>query len=157
MIDCSECTNHKGLPAACCQDVTITLGEGHNENLSWWSELRWMCAHNNVSVARERESGSWAVIFETKCEKLADDGSCSIYETRPKICADYSAHNCIINGEGELYDLTFDNMDDFDDFFRAEILPDIEEDNKQEQLAIKESLKELRQTKRQINKWPLKA
>ena len=148
MIDCSECTNNKNLPSACCQDVTIRLNETEGD-LSWWGEMRWMVAHEKVSVAREIETSEWVVIFETPCSKLSPEGRCTIYPTRPKICYEYSAQTCVINGVGEIYDLRFHSIEEVDAYIKEEVLEDLKEQNS-------ESLKAARRDQWQLNVWPNK-
>ncbi len=149
MIDCSECINHKKLPSACCQDVTIRLNETDQGNLSWWGEMRWMVAHEKVSIAREIETSEWVVIFETPCSKLSPEGRCTIYTTRPKICFEYSAQSCVINGEGDIYDLHFHSMEEVDAYIKEEVLENLKEKNF-------EALKDVRRDQWQLSVWPNK-
>lgn len=147
MIDCSQCVNKKNQPAACCQEIVIKMDV--SGDLGWWGEMRWMVAHEKVSVAREIETEEWVVIFETPCSKLSPEGRCTIYETRPKICQDYSEKSCIINGEGEIYDLYFNSIEEIDAYMNKEVLEDLKKENKR-------SLVTARRDQWQLNQWPKK-
>jgi Fe-S-cluster containining protein len=154
MIECSECRHENGLPAECCQEVTINFDtEG---DLMWWSELRWMVAHNKVSVARAKDTGVWSVIFTTECSKLTADGQCSIYKTRPLICKEYSRESCSKNGIGEIYDLEFDNLEDFDKWLSESVIPDLQHDIAAQEKNIENQLKDTWEQKALLAKWPHK-
>ena len=111
--------------------------------------MRWMAAHEKVSIAREVTTEDWVAIFETPCSKLSPAGRCTIYETRPKICHDYSEKTCVINGEGEVYDLHFHSMEEVDAYIEQEILQGLKEENEEE-------LKSARRTQWQLHAWPRK-
>ena len=154
MIDCSDCVSSQGLPAACCQDVTIKIAAP--EDLEGWSEVRWMAAHESVSVARERDTGEWVTIFQTPCVKLTPEGRCSIYDTRPKICSDYSAKTCIINGDGDLYDLHFYTMEEVDAYIAKEVIQTLKADIGKQVFDAQKYAKDIIRTRDQINIWPFK-
>ena len=42
----------------------------------------------------ETEDDDWFVLVHTVCEHLRPDNRCGIYETRPKICRDYTTDQC---------------------------------------------------------------
>jgi Fe-S-cluster containining protein len=48
--------------------------------------------HNRATTFVEDDS--WYLLVHNKCKNLRDDNLCSIYETRPQICRDYTTENC---------------------------------------------------------------
>ncbi|RMF85385.1 MAG: hypothetical protein D6744_01480, partial [Planctomycetota bacterium] len=48
--------------------------------------------HEGVSVFIE--DGEWFINITTTCRHLQPDNRCGIYETRPRICREYSTENC---------------------------------------------------------------
>ena len=154
MIDCSECTNKNGMPAECCQEITISFDT--DGDLMWWSELRWMVAHDSVNLVRAKDSGIWSVVFVTPCSKLTEDGRCSIYKQRPLICKEYSNKTCTKNGIGEIYDLEFDNLDDFDSWFSKNVVPELRQQMVDEEKELEQQLKDVWNQKSLVNRWPHK-
>jgi Fe-S-cluster containining protein len=55
--------------------------------------FRWYLLHQNVEIYIDHDR-QWQILFKTPCNKLLENGMCSIYETRPQICRDYSADSC---------------------------------------------------------------
>ena len=49
------------------------------------------------------------------CDNLLSDGRCGVYETRPKICRDYSTKNCEYDADG-LYDLYFETPEQIHEY-----------------------------------------
>ena len=108
----------------------------------WWSEMRWMVAHNRVSIGRSSSTGDWSVVFTTECSKLTKEGRCSIYQQRPLICKEYSAETCSKNGEGAIYDLEFDNLEDFDKWLSTDVIPQLQEEITEQEREIEQQLKD---------------
>lgn len=60
---------------ACCEAMFV-------ENpMPTEDERRWFAFHGD-----EEQDGIW---LDTPCEKLDDEGRCSIYEDRPQVCRDF--------------------------------------------------------------------
>jgi len=83
-ILCEHCTGH------CCRHIALPIDEP--ENKRDFDDIRWYLVHEGVSVFVE--DGEWYVNIETRCRHLQEDFRCGIYETRPKVCREYSADNC---------------------------------------------------------------
>lgn len=115
LISCSQCPD-----ASCCLDLTIEID--NPISLEDWDEIRWMTAHKNVSVVLGSD-GNFAVVFNTPCEKLLSNGKCGIYSSRPETCARYPVESCQQNGDGDLYTLRFDKIEDVDVHIKEKILP----------------------------------
>ena len=48
--------------------------------------------HDRASLFVEEET--WYLLVHTVCKHLQEDNRCGIYETRPKICRDYTTDGC---------------------------------------------------------------
>lgn len=83
-ILCEHCT------AACCRYLALPIDtpETHAD----FDDLRWYLLHEGVSVFVE--DGEWFICMQTACRHLLADNRCSIYQTRPNICRNYTAENC---------------------------------------------------------------
>ena len=168
-IDCADCVNENNEPSACCYDVQISIGEA--VDFQFWGDARWMVAHKNVSVCKRLDENEWVVIFKTPCEKLTSDGRCEIYETRPKLCEEYSRHTCIMNSpQMAEFELEFDTVEEMDQYIKDCVLEELQKDAEHKLISARESLRELKdkvkeaglkiiQTERLIKtlaKWPFK-
>jgi Fe-S-cluster containining protein len=81
---CAHC------PAKCCRYFALPI-----EKPTDWEDfefIRWFLLHDRASVFTE--DGEWYLLVHNKCNKLGDDNLCRTYETRPKICRDYTTDNC---------------------------------------------------------------
>ncbi|MCG3128919.1 MAG: hypothetical protein CHACPFDD_03815 [Phycisphaerae bacterium] len=83
-ILCEHCT------ALCCRYIALPVDTPTTrEELD---QIRWFLLHGGVSIFIE--DGDWYISMETACRHLQGDFRCGIYETRPKICRDFSTENC---------------------------------------------------------------
>ena len=57
-----------------------------------FDHMRWFLMHEKASVFVEE--GDWYLLVHTPCRHLQPDNLCGIYETRPKICRDYTTDKC---------------------------------------------------------------
>ncbi|MCB1304733.1 MAG: YkgJ family cysteine cluster protein [Leptospiraceae bacterium] len=84
----------------CCMYITVPLDYPRsNEQRDLYT---WYLLHRNVEIYIDHDK-SWAVIFKTPCDKLLANGMCSIYETRPQLCRDYSPDSCSRVGKDHLF------------------------------------------------------
>ena len=81
---CEYCT------AKCCRYFAMPIEAP--EELTDYEYIRWYLLHERATVFKEDED--WYLLVHTRCRHLQDDNRCGIYETRPKICRDYSTKNC---------------------------------------------------------------
>jgi Fe-S-cluster containining protein len=61
-----------------------------------YDDIRWYLVHQNVFVFIEKRK--WYLGIYARCKHLQADNRCGIYETRPKICREYSTDNCDYHG-----------------------------------------------------------
>jgi Fe-S-cluster containining protein len=86
---CVKCTG-------CCRYVTVDLVKPRNkEKIQLYT---WYLLHKNVQIYIDNE-GDWNLLFITPCTELQSNGMCGIYETRPKICKEYSPKSCSRTGK----------------------------------------------------------
>ncbi len=85
---CDQCA------ALCCRYFALPIDNPDTPRA--FDDIRWYLIHQNVVVFIE--SKQWYVGVLNKCRHLQDDNRCGIYETRPKICREYTTDNCDYHG-----------------------------------------------------------
>ena len=80
-------------------------------------QIRWFLLHKNVWIFIDNDK-SWNIQFNTPCEKL-DGNLCSIYETRPQICRDYSTDACEKYGDGDSFTILWKHEEDFAEWLKT--------------------------------------
>lgn len=96
MESCAKCS-------ACCFNVSVEVDAPEDDNDV--DQYVWLLLHEGVTMYVE--GGDWHVEFKCRCKALAADGTCGIYEDRPKICRDYCPSECLRHGEGDFFDEYF--------------------------------------------------
>jgi uncharacterized protein len=91
---CDQCS------ALCCRYFVLEIETP--ETRRQYDDIRWYLVHQNVFVFIEKRK--WYLGVYARCKHLQPDNRCGIYDTRPKICREYSTDNCDYHG-GE-YDWT---------------------------------------------------
>lgn len=81
---CEYCT------AKCCRYFTVPLDQP--TTFHDYEYLRWYLLHDFATVFTEDDN--WFLLVHSKCQSLQGDQRCGIYETRPKICRDYTTDDC---------------------------------------------------------------
>ncbi len=76
--------------AKCCHYFALPIETP--EDFADYEYIRWYLLHDRASVFKEDDD--WYLLVHTVCEHLQDDYRCGIYETRPKICRDYTTKEC---------------------------------------------------------------
>lgn len=84
-------------PGACCRDLTLYRKDG--ALLTVWDDegpATFTSEHDlpfdpigKVGQWTDPEGGREYSAWNFRCRALGDDGRCTIYENRPKLCADY--------------------------------------------------------------------
>jgi len=85
---CDQCA------ALCCRYFALPIDNPQTRRE--YDDIRWYLCHENVVVFIEKKQ--WYVGFMSRCKHLQADNRCGIYETRPRICRDYSTDNCDYHG-----------------------------------------------------------
>jgi len=94
-INCMECAN-------CCKTMTPTFTKADITRIS--AHLRMSTKDFKEKWLKKEESGEW-VNTTQPCQFLVDN-KCSVYEVRPKDCAEFPHHN---KKPFDLYNETFKN------------------------------------------------
>lgn len=108
---CDYCT------AKCCRYFALPI----DEPTTWrdFDYIRWYLIHGRATVFVEEES--WYLMVHTVCKHLREDNRCGIYETRPKICREYTTDNCEYEDDW-VYDHYFETPEQVEEYAEA-ILP----------------------------------
>jgi uncharacterized protein len=85
---CDQCS------ALCCRYFVLEIGTP--ETRRQYDDIRWYLVHQNVFVFIEKRK--WYLGIYARCKHLQADNRCGIYQTRPKICREYSTDNCDYHG-----------------------------------------------------------
>ena len=108
---CDYCT------AKCCRYFTVALDRP--ETFDDFEYLRWYVLHDFATIFTEDDD--WFLLVHTTCKNLRDDYKCGIYETRPKICRDYSTDNCEYDDD-YTYDRYFETPEQLFEYAEARFL-----------------------------------
>ncbi|MCC6424295.1 MAG: YkgJ family cysteine cluster protein [Phycisphaerales bacterium] len=85
---CDQCS------ALCCRYFALPID--NPESRRQFDDIRWYLCHENVVIFIEDKQ--WYIGFMSRCKHLQNDNRCGIYETRPRICREYSTDNCDFHG-----------------------------------------------------------
>jgi len=77
-------------PAKCCRYFALPIEEP--EDWADFEYIRWYLLHERATVFVEDDV--WYLLVHNRCKKLRDDNLCAEYQTRPRICRDYTTKNC---------------------------------------------------------------
>ncbi len=99
---CDECA------ALCCRYFAFPID---NPTCARdFDNIRWYLLHENVVIFVE--SKQWYMGVMNKCKQLQPDNRCGIYETRPKICREYTTAACDYHGGTYDFERLFTSADD---------------------------------------------
>ena len=114
-----DLTDIKQNPCAgcslCCRYIAMEIDRP--EEKKDVEQIRWFLLHKNVWIFIDHDS-SWNIQFNTPCEKL-DGHLCSIYETRPQICRDYSVDSCEKYGDGDSFKVLWKHEEEFTEWLKT--------------------------------------
>jgi len=97
----------------CCRYVTVKLATPRGR--LDFDEIRWFLLHENVFVFIDDDG--WHVEFHTACRHL-DGWRCGAYESRPRVCSDYTVDQCERYGEGDPFIHYFRTEQDYLEYLR---------------------------------------
>jgi Fe-S-cluster containining protein len=81
---CDHCT------AKCCRYFALPIETP--EDRKDYEYIRWYMLHGETTIFTEDDD--WYLMVHNTCDHILPDQRCGIYETRPKICRDYSTEEC---------------------------------------------------------------
>ena len=96
--------------ALCCRYFVLEIDKPETKRA--FDDIRWYLVHENVFVFIEKRK--WYLGIYSRCKHLGQDNRCGIYETRPKICRDYSTDNCDYHGGEYDWDTLFSSAEQLD-------------------------------------------
>jgi Fe-S-cluster containining protein len=81
---CEYCTGK------CCRyfALPIETPEEHKD----YEYIRWYMLHGETTIFCEDDD--WYLMVHNRCDHLLPDNRCGIYETRPRICREYTTDDC---------------------------------------------------------------
>lgn len=108
---CDKCV------ALCCRYVALPID--NPDCVRDYDNIRWYLVHENIVVFIEK--GQWYIGILNKCKHLQTDNRCGIYETRPKLCREYTTDNCDYHGAEYGYDKLFTSAEQLREFAEKEL------------------------------------
>ena len=81
---CEYCT------AKCCRYFSLPIDKP--ETFDDFDYYRWFLMHDRATIFTEEDR--WYLLVYTPCKHLQSDNRCGIYNTRPKICREYTTEQC---------------------------------------------------------------
>jgi Fe-S-cluster containining protein len=110
---CEHCT------AKCCHYFALPIDTPTERRE--YDFIRWFLLHDRASVFVDDDV--WYLLVHTTCKHLLSDNRCGIYETRPRICRDYTTDNCEFESDW-CYDRYFETAEQLDEYAEAMLGPD---------------------------------
>jgi hypothetical protein len=103
---CRDCT------AECCKHIGIPIDPP--ETWEDFQRIKHYIVHEGVSCYLDVE-GDWVVEFLSKCGQL-NGNRCMAWNTKdyPSICSEYEMKTCVMNEEGEWWEILFRKPEDVD-------------------------------------------
>jgi len=103
---CDQCS------ALCCRYFVLEIDTPETRRA--YDDIRWYLIHENVFVFIEKKK--WYLGIYSRCKHLQADNRCGIYQTRPKICREYSTDNCDYHGGEYDWDILFSSAEQLEQY-----------------------------------------
>ena len=107
-MTCRECG------AKCCKYFCFEIDEP--DDYEEFEDIRWYLCHKGVTV--HIDEGDWFISIANRCQMLAPDNGCKMYEDRPIICRKYDPDNCDHTGGDYGYDQEFTKPEQIEAYAR---------------------------------------
>ncbi len=124
---CDKCA------ALCCRYFALPIETP--ETRKQFDDVRWYLVHQNCAVFIEKKT--WYLAVMAKCKHLQDDNLCGIYETRPRICREYTTDNCDYHGGEYDYDKLFTSAEQLWEYAEEQLVIAREKKRKQKLREMK--------------------
>jgi Fe-S-cluster containining protein len=98
----------------CCRYLALPIDTPQDQED--FDDIRWYLLHERVAVFVE--DGDWYLQIATDCRHLQPDFRCNIYDTRPRICREYTTENCDYHSGDYGWELHFACPEDLDQYAR---------------------------------------
>ncbi len=107
---CSFC--HRSI---CCTYTTQEIDTPRS--MDDFDHMLWQMAHQNIQIYKDEDG--WFLLINNRCRFLKDEGGCSIYDSRPQVCRDYSNDYCEYDEPAENgFDKFFDSYESLEAYCR---------------------------------------
>lgn len=103
--------------ALCCRYFALPLENPRTARD--YDNIRWYLMHEQVVVYIEDKQ--WYLAVMTRCKNLRPDNRCDIYETRPKICRQYTTDNCDYHGGEYDFDKLFTSAEELEAYAKEKL------------------------------------
>ena len=97
LVDAVEISNadfdkkcRKCKESICCNSINQKIPTPKSKED--FDHLLWQVSHENINIFKDVDG--WFLHVDTNCSHLLPGGVCSIYETRPWVCRDYTNDYC---------------------------------------------------------------
>ena len=97
LVDAVEISNadfdkkcRKCKESICCNSINQKIPTPKSKED--FDHLLWQVSHENINIFKDVDG--WFLHVDTNCSHLLQGGVCSIYETRPWVCRDYTNDYC---------------------------------------------------------------
>ena len=97
LVDAVEISNadldkkcRKCKESICCNSINQKIPTPKSKED--FDHLLWQVSHENINIFKDVDG--WFLHVHTNCSHLLPGGVCSIYETRPWVCRDYTNDYC---------------------------------------------------------------
>ena len=112
-VPCTYC------PGKCCRYFALPIDTPDSRRE--FDFMRWFLLHERATVFVDDDA--WYLLVYSKCNHLDDvTNRCGIYETRPKICREYSSAKCEYE-DYYVYDQYFELPEQVEEYAEAVLGP----------------------------------
>ena len=109
---CDYCT------AKCCKYYALPIDTP--TTAKDFDFIRWYVIHGNTTIFTEEDT--WYLMVHSECEHLMPDNRCGIYETRPRICREYTTDECEYDDD-HCYERYFETAEQIPEYAEAVARP----------------------------------
>jgi len=100
----------------CCTYVATQIDDP--QTFGDYENVHWYLTHENVGVYVDWD-GDWYLEFRTRCRNLTEARTCAVYETRPRVCSEFSWTDCERNSGESAWKHYLHSPEDLLAFMRA--------------------------------------
>jgi Fe-S-cluster containining protein len=108
---CEQCA------ALCCRYFALPIDNPRSARQ--YDDIRWYLCHENVVIFIEERQ--WYIGIMSRCKHLQPDNRCGIYETRPKVCREYTTDNCDFHGGEYNFEQLFTSAEQLEAYAREKL------------------------------------
>jgi len=118
----------------CCTYIATQIDDP--KTFAEYENVHWYLTHENVGVYIDWD-GDWYLEFQTRCRNLTEARTCSVYQTRPLVCSEFSSDDCERNSGESAWKHYFHSHEDLLAFMRTKRPRAFERYMKKRRLLVK--------------------